>query len=185
MKINSLSYDEDQNIHQDAGELDRQIQEDLQALESALDREPDSLDRQKKLAWTRRLSEMVGGTDEPAPDRISEAEWDAMSPARRIKAVTDIAARETARIRPYSPGTVSVERQSFHPADWYLWSVAAQRDSDSREWDCWTLNLTTGSMNGGRYGLTERGLREALSSKRGIEACRPDACRFMNDKKEE
>lgn len=185
MKINGLSYDEDQNIHQDAGELDRQIQEGLQALEAALEQEPDSRDRQKKLAWARRLLETAKDADRSVPDRISEDEWNAMHPLRRIKAVTDIAARETARIRPYSPGTVSVERQSFHPADWYIWSVAAQRDSDGREWDCWTLNLTTGSMNGGRYGLTERGLREALSSKRGVEACRPDTCRFMDDKKEE
>lgn len=185
MKINGLSYDEDQNIYQDAGELDRQIQEDLQALESALEQEPDSLDRQKKLAWARRLLETAKDADRSVPDRLSEAEWSAMRPSRRIRAVTDIAARETARIRPYRQDTISVERQSFHPADWYLWSVAAQRDNDGREWDCWTLNLTTGSMNGGRYGLTERGLREALSSKRGVEACRPDACRFMDDKKEE
>lgn len=47
---------------------------------------------------------------------------------------------------------------------------------NTRVWDCWTLNLTTGGMNGGRYGLSFDGLKDALASKKGAHLCRPETC---------
>mgnify|MGYP006990118586 CR=1 FL=1 len=47
-----------------------------------------------------------------------------MNPKFREPAVTAIATREIEKIGRYETDTVYVEKQSFHPDDWYLWSVA-------------------------------------------------------------
>lgn len=194
MLIQNLLYRKNQNTLQDAGDLDGQILSDLEALKKNLEGyQSEHLDKKvkgrsnhyeqwteenrKKLAWVSRLlaAARAGmGQGCRAPETLARAEWDALRPEFREPLVLAMALRETGHIRTYLPETVYVEKQSFHPDDWYLWSVAACRDEGaSRVWDCWTLNLTTGAMNGGHYGLSNEDLRKALAVKKGVEPCPP------------
>lgn len=206
MPIQNLLYRKSQNALQDAGDLDGQIRQDLERLLGQLQSyQTEHLDgkvkgrsnhydqwtaeNQKKIQWIARALELMGpaGQRPPTPmDRIDRETWDSLSAEDREPLVLSIAAREAGKIRAYLPGTVHVERQSFHRDDWYLWSAAARRDAGQEHvWDCWTLNLTTGSLNGGHYGLSDRGLLEALSDKRGIRNCRPETCCLADSRKEE
>ena len=194
MLIQNILYRKGQNALQDAGDLDGQILSDLEGLRENLRRyQSEHLDKKvkgrsnhygewtaenkKKLDWLDRLIQAARagmGAARPAPGELTEAAWYTMRPEFRQPAVLAMAMRETGRIRAYLPETVYVEKQSHHPDDWYLWSVAACREEGTgRVWDCWTLNLTTGGMSGGRYGLNCEGLRNALASKKGACVCGP------------
>lgn len=199
MLIQNLLLRPGNNALQDAGDLDGQIERDFSDLAKRLrayqaehldakvkDRsnhyEQWSEENAKKIAYADRVAELavIARAPEPmkVPARLSQDDWDAMGPAFRHAAVMAMAARETARIRQYLDSTLYAEKQSFHPDDWYLWSVAACRAlaDGGYAWDCWTLNLTTGGLNGGHYGLSCSGLRDALASKKGIAICRKETC---------
>lgn len=194
MLIQNLIYRKNQNALQDAGDLDGQILSDLRAVQANLRHyQAEHLDKEvkgrsnhyeqwteencKKLAWLDRLIRTAEAGMGAAPgthDRFTQAEWEALMPQFRAPAVLAIALRATGAIRSYLKETVYVEKQSFHPDDWYLWSVAACREEGAgRVWDCWTLNLTTGSMNGGHYGLGTESLRNVLAAKKGAVVCGP------------
>lgn len=197
MQLNLL-YRAGMNRLQDAGDLDGQILADLSGLrDRLLAYQQDHLDAKvkgrsnhyeqwseenaRKLAWTERLLELASraASGEPAvPESFDRAGWDALNPKFREPAVTAMAVREVSRIGPYDASTVYVEKQSFHPDDWYLWSVAAcaTRDGRAPEWACWTLNLSTGAMNGGHYGLSCQDLKAALAAKKNVALCRPGGC---------
>lgn len=66
----------------------------------------------------------------------------------------------------YDPSSCYVEKQSFHPDDWYLWTVAV-RSASAGTWTVWTLNLSTCSLQIGRYCLSPRDAISAMNSKRG------------------
>ena len=208
MLIQNLLVRPGNNELQDAGDLDGQIEHDFAELARRLRAyQTDHLDAKvkgrsnhyeqwseenaKKIAYADRVAELAVIARDPVPmkvpDRIELEEWAAMEPAFRTAAVMAMAARETARIRAYLDGTLYAEKQSFHPDDWYLWSVAACRETPEGEhvWDCWTLNLTTGSMNGGHYGLSCTGLRDVLATKKGITVCRASSCPKDGGAKEE
>lgn len=196
MLIQNLLLRKGNNELQAAGDLDGQIAHDFKDLAKRLrDYQTEHLDKKVKgrsnhygqwsadnalkIAYVDRIVELVEGAwPDKVPERFTAAEFHALYPKFREPAVLAMASREVNRIRPtYMPDTIYVEKQSFHPDDWYLWSVAACRDSDEgRVWDCWTLNLTTGGMNGGHYGLTIEGLKNALVSKKGAHLCRPETC---------
>lgn len=197
MQLNLL-YRAGMNRLQDAGDLDGQILADLAGLrDRLLAYQKDHLDAKvkgrsnhyeqwseenaKRVAWAERLLEMASRAASGAPsvpENFDRAAWDAMNPKFREPAVTAMAVREVGRIGPYDLSTVYVEKQSFHPDDWYLWSVAACVVPDGRpaEWACWTLNLSTGSLNGGHYGMSCQGLKEALAAKKNVALCRPAEC---------
>lgn len=196
MLIQNLLLRPGNNELQASGDLDGQIVHDFEDLARRLrDYQTEHLDKKvkgrsnhygqwsadnaAKLEYVDRIVEIAKGASMArAPERFTEEEWRALHPQFMYPAALAIALRETSRIRSaYLPETVYVEKQSFHPDDWYLWSVAACRDSDQgRVWDCWTLNLTTGGMNGGHYGLTYEGLKKALVSKKGAHVCQPETC---------
>lgn len=202
MLLNGILYRKNQNTLQDAGDLDGQIIQDLRSARNNLHRyQRDHLDmnvkgssshyeqwseeNQKKIAWLDRMIEMAekscaGIPVEPAGRYVRE-EWDALRPNMQERIAAAMAKREAARIRKYLEGTVHVERQSGHPDDWYLWTAAARRDAPGHTWDCWTLNITTGSLNGGRYGLSYKDLVEAMLSKKGIKVCHPETCQYAQD----
>lgn len=71
------------------------------------------------------------------------------------------------RVSPrYDLESCYVEKQSFHPDDWYLWT-AAVKDSTDGKYTVWTLNLTTGTLQIGRYALAPRDAIRAMNNKRG------------------
>lgn len=205
MLIQNILLRQDNNLLQAAGDLDGQIIKDFEDLLSRLkDYQTEHLDKKvkgrsnhyeqwsaendTKVAYVERLLELVrSASGARAPERFEKEQWDALHPKFKEPAVLAMALRETSRIRPaYLAETVYVEKQSFHPDDWYLWSVAACRDSDGgRVWDCWTLNLTTGGMNGGHYGLSFEGLKDVLASKKGARLCRPETCPKPDPEEEE
>lgn len=205
MLIQNLILRKGNNALQEAGDLDGQIAHDLGDLLSRLEAyQTEHLDKKvkgrsnhyeqwsaenaAKIAYVRRLLEMAGTAGKPrAPERFAQEEWDALRPEFRHPAVLAMAARAVENVRQgYLPETVYVEKQSFHPEDWYLWSVAACREyGNGRAWDCWTLNLTTGGMNGGHYGLSLEGLRNALAAKKGARLCRPNDCPKPDEDEEE
>lgn len=197
MLIQNLLYRKNQNGLQDAGDLDGQILKDLEGLRDSLVEYRDghlekkvkgrsnhygqwSEETGKKIAWMDRALELLRAAMShagPVPDRIDKNAWFAMRPEFREPMVLAMAMREAGKIQKYLPETVYVEKQSFYPDDWYLWSVAARRDDGQGEpWDCWTLNLTTGSLNGGHYGLGCEALRSVLAMKKGVVQCEPAAC---------
>ena len=102
------------------------------------------------------------------PDRFTKESFLALDPDTAHAAVRAMAVREAMKIRFYDEKTVYVEKQSFHPDDWYLWAVVAQRLDGS--YDVWTLNLTTGSMAYGHYCLNNTGVRQVLAMKKGVDA---------------
>lgn len=204
MLIQNLLYRPGNNGLQEAGRLDEQIAHDFRALAQSLrDYQTRHLDAKcqgrtnhyekwtaentLKIAYADRVAQLAeaAAAGQSPPANIGRDAWYAMHPLFREPLVLSMALRETAAIRPYLRETVYVERQSLHADDWYLWSVAACRDSDQgRVWDCWTLNLTTGGMNGGHYGLSYEGLKSALAAKKGITQCDPERCPYDAHDKE-
>ena len=84
----------------------------------------------------------------------------------QVKLVHGIAQKLLARVGPgYENNDCYVERQSFHPDDWYLWTVTAKNAKDGT-YTVWTLNLTIGALQIGRYGLSARKAIEAMNDKR-------------------
>lgn len=177
MLIQNLINDPDQNALMNSSQLDLQIQADLDRLLASLPgNTPESV-------WTQRLIELVRtALESPSvPDRFTREGWDRLNGKLREPAVMAMALREIRKIGPYLPETVYVEKQSFHPADWYLWSAAACRDDGGRpgSWSAWTLNLSTGAMNGGHYCMDTEQLRGVLAGKKGIVECDHDNCDYF------
>lgn len=200
MIIHDPLYQPEQNAFQDGGDLDGQIMSDLEQFRARISAGPsgdccrDHDEHAKKRAWIDRLIELaaaglaqIGNSPaRPVPSRWDRDAWYAMNPKFREPAVLAVAMREIEKIGRYENDTVYVEKQSFHPDDWYLWSVAAcqiQEDGAARVWSCWTLNLTTGSMNGGHYGLSGQDLKTVLATKKSVTVCDPKECGW-NDEKE-
>lgn len=200
MIIHDPLYQPEQNALQDGGDLDGQIMSDLEQFRARISAGPsgdccgDPDEHAKKRAWIDRLIELtaaglaqIGNNPaHPVPSRLDRDAWCAMNPKFREPAVLAVAMREIEKIGRYETDTVYVEKQSFHPDDWYLWSVAAcqiREDNGCRVWSCWTLNLTTGSMNGGHYGLSGQDLKTVLATKKSVAVCDPKEC-GRNDEKE-
>lgn len=192
MTIHDILRQQEQDKPTADNDLDSRILAGLEQLRLEFSDKPDK--KTGELAWINRLIELAAAgmiqlgscPAHHGPSKLDRAAWYAMNPKFREPAVTAIATREIEKIGRYELDSVYVEKQSFHPDDWYLWSVAAcqiQEDGAARVWSCWTLNLTTGSMNGGHYGLSGQDLKTVLATKKSVAVCDPKEC-GRNDEKE-
>ncbi len=66
----------------------------------------------------------------------------------------------------YDPQHMYIEKQSFHPDDWYLWSVAARKRSDPDKYGVWTANLSLSGLYNGHYDVPVTEVTGFLNEKR-------------------
>lgn len=97
-----------------------------------------------------------------------------MTPMEQIRTAAD----EAVALLPgeFDPDSIYVERVSFHPDDWYLWTAAARKrdeyvlKSQPGPWAVWTLNLSLQGLFHGHYDLNTAQLRDCLIEKKGGRA---------------
>lgn len=81
------------------------------------------------------------------------------------------------RMPQYDPDSIYIERQSFHPDDWYLYTVIAKKrpveplvtpalSQPEDTYAIWTVNLTSMDLCHGHYDLKGRDLIPTLLKKR-------------------
>lgn len=187
MQIQGILLRPGNNLLHEAGDLDAQIAHDFEDLTAQLrEYQTEHLDKKVKgrsnhyeqwseenklkIQYANRIACLARMACEDAKDTFTQEEFEAMSaPERQVQAVRT-AKYLVSRVGPYDMKTVYAERQSMHPDDWYLWTVAAFRE-DTREWSVWSMNLSLGGLNGGVYGIPDmKSCNKAIARKKNALA---------------
>ena len=183
MQIQNLLIRGDNNLLQESGDLDGQIVHDFETLAASLHEyqtehldkkvkgrsnhyEKWSAENRLKIQYANRIACLARMAAENMKDVFTEDEFMAMTAAEKQAEAVRYARILISRVGPYDVKTVYVERQSVHPEDWYLWTVAAYHET-KHTWSVWTMNLATGGLNGGFYDIPDMsGCNKAIARKK-------------------
>ena len=158
------------NALHESGDLDGQIAADFGALADAY---AASGENGPRVEYARRIEALAREAARGAQGAMDMEAFLSMDPASRHAYVINRARKAVMAVGRYDPRTITVERQSLHPDDWYLWSVAACHES-THEWSAWTLNLSIGGLHGGHYNMkSTKDVARVFAAKKGVALAAP------------